>query len=422
MLEKRYIRKDGSLVWARVRAAPLPSASGGVRSTIGIIEDITDRKQLEEQLGQAEKMEAIGRLAGGVAHDFNNLLLAIRGYAELALEDVDEDAARAKRTLGQIKDAADRAASITSQLLAFSRKQMLLPRPIDLNRLVLDVEEMLKRFVGENVELVTRLDPELGAVKLDPVQMERALVNLTINAGDAMQGEGRLTIETKRVVRTSRSHLDGIPLGPGTYSRLSVTDTGVGMDAETRERVFEPFFTTKDGGTGLGLSTVYGFVDQSNGWIGADSQVGVGTTFSLYFLESLTIADAPVEPVADGDYRGSETILLVEDDDAVRALLAEVLRGYGYRVLLARDGQESLERARGERIDVMVTDVVMPRLGGVEAASALGRSHPDTRVVYMSGHVRDLSTFEREAAGRFLQKPFPPATLARTIREVVEEE
>jgi two-component system, cell cycle sensor histidine kinase and response regulator CckA len=421
-LEKRYLAKDGSPVWTNLLAVPIHAREGLPRYSIGIVENLRDRRLLEEELRQAQKMEAVGRLAGGVAHDFNNLLLAIRGYSELALGDLDEPGGNPREGIEQIRRAANRAAALTAQLLAFSRKQVLQPQVVELNGLVSGIEDLIRRFLGERIELETRLEPRLPRVRLDPVQMEQAITNLAINARDAMSENGTLTIETSSVVHGLR---DGPALKPGTYVRLSVADTGCGMDEGTKERIFEPFFTTKEGfGTGLGLSTVYGFVEQSNGVIVVESAPGEGSGFALYF----PAVETPVPPASEtprlSDTGGSETILLVEDEEVVRELLREVLEREGYSVLEAHDGQDALTVAAGHpgRIDVLVTDVVLPRMGGIEAAEALRASRPDLRLLFMSGHVRDVeAAAELRRLGSFLQKPFPPLTLTTRIRELLGE-
>lgn len=422
-LEKRYLAKDGSTVWGRVVAVPIRDSGGATRYTIGLTEDLRERRQLEEELRHAQKMEAVGRLAGGVAHDFNNLLLAIRGYSELALTELDETAGEARTDIERIKEATERAASLTGRLLAFSRKQILQPRPVDLSEIVAEAADLLRRVMGEGVELATNLEAELQPVQLDPLQMEQALLNLVINACDAMGDGGLLTIETANVVWNGAGG-EGVSIPPGPYVKLSVSDTGSGMDDATRQRVFEPFFTTKSsGGTGLGLSTVFGFVEQSGGHMLVDSEPGEGATFELYFppVDS-ALAPRDVRP-AQPDAAGTETILLVEDENIVRRMLKTVLTRAGFTVLEARDGEEALVVAARHpgKIDVMVTDVVMPRLGGVGTAEALRKSRPETRVIYMSGHVRDRGALEEiRATATFIQKPFAPAQLAAKVREVLD--
>jgi two-component system cell cycle sensor histidine kinase/response regulator CckA len=342
------------------------------------IRDMTERTELEEQLRHAQKMEAVGRLAGGVAHDFNNLLLAIRGYSELALGDLDETAGEARKYIDRIKEATERAASLTGRLLAFSRKQILQPRLVDLTELVSEAADLLRRVLGEGVELETNLEPELQPVQLDPLQVEQTLLNLVINAGDAMDDGGRLTIETANVV-CHRGPGEGVSIPAGPYVKLSLSDTGCGMDEVTKERLFEPFFTTKSSGsTGLGLSTVFGFVEQSGGHMLVDSEPGEGATFELYFppVDS-ALAPKEVRP-AQPDATGTETILLVEDENIVRRMLKTVLTGAGFWVLEARDGAEALVVAAGHagKIDLMVTDVVMPRSVGSESQRSYGSPDP----------------------------------------------
>jgi PAS domain S-box-containing protein len=420
-LELTARRRDGS-------AFPLeltvwPTRTGDTYHFNAFARDLTEQRALEEQLQQAQKMEAIGRLAGGVAHDFNNLLLAIRGYSELALGDLDGENAEAKRSIERIGEAADRAAALTASLLAFGRRQVLQPRPTDLNHLVSNLEDMIKPFLGERIELATRLGPGLGRVEVDPVRMEQAILNLTINARDAMNGSGRLTIETAAVEHRGRVR-DGLPLAPGRYVMLTVTDTGSGMDEETKGRIFDPFFTTKEEGSGLGLSTVYGFVEQSEGSIAVQSELGKGTIFLLYFPEVDAVAEPLTEMRPDAEEgEGAETILLVEDEDLVRTLLSGALRKAGYRVLEACDGEDALKvaAAHERQIDVLVTDVVMPNLGGVETAERLAETHPEARTIFMSGYAHDAGELAHPREGRlFLQKPFAASALTACLRELLD--
>jgi PAS domain S-box-containing protein len=400
---------------------------------LSIMVDITERKEaeatqakLEEQLRQAQKMESIGRLAGGVAHDFNNLLTVIQGYAELMqMRLASDDPLR--RSAAQIQQAAESAASLTRQLLAFSRKQILAPTRLDLNELVSNLHKMLKRLIGEDILLETNLTPNLHAVLADPGQMEQVLLNLVVNARDAMPTGGRLTLETANVELDQvylSTHLEA-PLGPAVM--LAVTDTGQGMDKQTQAQIFEPFFTTKTvgQGTGLGLSTVYGIVKQSGGDIHVYSEPGQGTTFKIY-LPAVETAAGPLSPEqAQPEVRGgSETILLVEDEEMVRSLILTVLEEEGYTLLEARRGEEALILARTHpgAIDLLITDVVMPEMSGRVLAGQLTALRPGLKVLYISGYTDDavvrhgLLTAEVE----FLSKPFSPTVLAGKVRAMLD--
>ncbi len=387
--------------------------------------DITEGRRLEEQLRQAQKMEAVGRLAGGVAHDFNNLLTAILGYCNLALEEMAPDAAN-RRDLEEIRDAGERAATLTRQLLAFSRRQTLQPQPVNLNGLVRHIEAMLRRMLGEDVELETALADDLPQVKADPATIEQIIVNLAVNARDAMPHGGRLLIETARV-DLDQAYADAhATVVPGSYVRLAVTDTGDGMDAATRARVFEPFFTTKPQGrgTGLGLSTVYGIVKQTGGYIWVYSEVGRGTVFKVYLplVERAAVATGEARAVASTP-KVSETILVVEDEDAVRGLTCEVLRRRGYRVLEATHGVDALRVVEGydAHIDLLLTDIVMPYMNGRDLAVQMATLRPSTKVLFVSGYTDHVATRQELAAGApFLQKPFTPDALARKVRGVLD--
>ena len=377
----------------------------------------------DEQLRQAQKMEAIGRLAGGVAHDFNNLLTAIIGYTDMIAERIDSND-QIGRDVAEIRKAADRGAALTRQLLSFSRKQFLNPTILDLNETVSGLLQMLPRVIGEHIQTTVSLAGDLSRVQADASQMEQVLVNLVLNARDAMPGGGNLTIETANVtLGEEQLAAENLSLAPGPCVMLSVTDTGVGMDAATRERVFEPFFTTKPKGkgTGLGLATVYGIVDQSGGGIGITSAPGRGTTVRIYLPATTAPKEAPppkVYPTLDS--AGHETVLLVEDNDSVRALAAKALRRRGYTVHEARDADDAIEWATtsGIRPHLLVTDVIMPGLSGPNLAARLLQLHPQLRVLYMSGYTGEATA----AHGKFwgavplLQKPFTPAALAERVR------
>ncbi|HEX8843853.1 MAG TPA: response regulator [Pyrinomonadaceae bacterium] len=394
----------------------------------GIARDVTKRKHLEEQLRQSQKMEAVGRLAGGIAHDFNNLLTAITGYSDLTLKRLRaEDPLR--RNVEEIKKAGDRAASLTRQLLAFSRKQVLQPKVLDLNAVVSDMEKMLGRLIGEDIELQTALSSELGSVRADPGQIEQVLLNLAVNARDAMPHGGNLIIETENVSLNEGYTTRHIAVKPGAYVMLAVSDTGCGMNEETQSRIFEPFFTTKEvgKGTGLGLSTVYGIVKQSGGNIWVYSEVGVGTAFKIYLprVEEAAQEYKPGHEVKE-PLDGTEIILLAEDDERVRNLVREVLEGYGYRVLEAEAGGAALSVAErhGGPIHLLLTDVVMPKMSGRELADRLVQSRPGMKVLYMSGYTDESIVHHGvlDAGTPFIQKPFEPEALARKVRELLDEE
>jgi signal transduction histidine kinase len=393
-------------------------------------DDITARRRAEEQkarleaqLQQAQKMESIGRLAGGVAHDFNNLLTVINGYSALALHQTQPGDPQFHR-LTEILLAGERAADLVRQLLAFSRRQVLQPEVLDLNATVGDVEKMLRRLVGEDVEIAVKLDPAVAPVLADRHQIEQVIMNLAVNARDAMPDGGTLTLET------GQRRLEGLcetchePIRPGTYVELTVRDSGMGMDAHTLEHLFEPFFTTKGvgHGTGLGLSTVQGIVIQSGGHVGVESEVGKGSSFHIY----LPVAERPTEqpralPVADAE-GGAETILLVEDQEEVRKFIATILGEYGYKVVLAQDAAEALLVCADQPVDLLVTDVVMPKMSGVELARRLRLTLPGLRTLFISGYSEDTHKREWASLGdeKLLQKPFAPKALAAKVREVLE--
>ena len=393
--------------------------------------DITERREAEdelhesrEQLLQSQKMEAVGRLAGGVAHDFNNLLTAIKGFTELLLLDFDQRDPRYPFA-HEIQAAANRAASLTRQLLAFSRKQVLQPRVIDLNASVTDMEKMLRRLIGEDVELVTNRAPDLGRIKADPGQIEQILLNLVVNARDAMPSGGRLAITTwNESVSPEQAQRHG-EAAPGTYAVVSVRDTGAGMSKEVQRRIFEPFFTTKEQGrgTGLGLSTVYGIVQQSGGFVSVESAPGEGADFRVYLPavdEGVPQTDQRLE---SGPVEGTETVLLVEDEKAVRVLVRRVLDRMGYTVLEAEHGPQALEimAARTEPVDLLLTDVIMPGMSGRELADQLQRSHPGIKVLFMSGYTDEaISQHGVLVSGvAFLETPCTPDILLRRVREVL---
>ncbi len=428
--EYRLIAKDGHVVWIRDQATIVHDDQGRALYGQGFLLDITgekgaqeERERLEAELRQAQRLEAVGRLAGGLAHDFNNLLTAIGGYTEFLIESLPDDA-RLRGDAEEIRKGVDRASALTRQLLAFSRRQVVERRSLDLNEIVTEMDRFLRRLIGTDIELVTLLAPGLGHVVGDRSQLEQVIVNLALNARDAMPAGGKLVIQTANVT-VGRPLAEGV--GPGDYVTLFVQDTGVGMDAETRARVFEPFFTTKDvgQGTGLGLSTIFGIVEQAGGRIHVQSEPERGTTFKIYLPRSeVAVPAEEAPPPAVTELGGTETILLVEDEDVLRALAARTLRSQGYRVLEARYATAALELwGRHEReIDLVVTDIVMPGMSGVELAEQLAEARADLPIVLMSGY-SDADVADRVplgSRGGFLQKPFTPTALLRTVREAVE--
>ncbi|MBA3346405.1 MAG: response regulator, partial [Gemmatimonadales bacterium] len=425
-LEMRCLTRAGRTIWMYLNCSVVQDVHGRPLYFLAYLRDITDRKSLEDQLRQAQKMEAVGQLAGGIAHDFNNLLTAILGHGELLLAEIGpEDPRRADVT--EITRAAHRAAALTRQLLAFSRKQVLQPRVINLNAVVNDLAAMLRRIIGEHVSLELLPDSSLGYVYADAGQLEQVITNLIVNARDAMPQGGTLTLRTANVHRhespdwEGRDHLVG-----GALVALSVTDTGIGMDDWILAHLFEPFFTTKElgRGTGLGLATVYGIVRQSGGQIQVRSQLNVGSTFTVY-LPQVQGADLPgAQTETPGNSPGGpETILVVEDEESVRTLTCRVLRAKGYRVLEAPTAQAALDFLRddSEKIDLLLTDVVMPQIGGPALAERCVREQPGLRVLYMSGYAEEA--IERQAAltggSSLLEKPFTADQLARGVREAL---
>jgi PAS domain S-box-containing protein len=412
------LTKDGRTITCEWYNTPLLDANGCFQGVLALALDITEKRSLEEQLRQSQKLEAIGQLAGGVAHDFNNLLTVITGYGELVLSSLPTGHP-ARELVGEMTKAGERAAGLTRQLLAFSRKAMLAPRVLDLNTVIIEIEKMLRRVIGEDVALSIRLQPGLGLVRADPGHLEQMILNLCVNARDAMPRGGRLTIETRNVAADETRRAPQV--------LLAVSDTGCGIPAEILPRIFEPFFTTKEHGkgTGLGLATVHGIVHQSEGRIEVSSEVGRGTTFRIYLprVEGATSTGKSLPGVRVMP-RGSETVLLVEDDDAVRALSRHVLAGCGYVILEAVDGEEAV-RVCGRHaapIHLLATDVVMPGLGGRALAQRLLELHPEMKVVYLSGYTDDAVVRHGilEEQVHFLQKPFSPLALAHKVREVLD--
>lgn len=427
----RILHRSGEIVWAELNTALIEWE--GRPATLNFLTDITSRKKaeqemasLQEQLRQSQKMEAIGRLAGGIAHDFNNLLTVIKGTCQLSLLDLREDDPL-RASLKEIERSAERAADLTRQLLAFSRKQILEPQVLDLNALIKNLDKMLRRILGEDIQLVTFLDDHLGRIKIDPGQMEQVIINLAVNAKDAMPQGGKLTLETAHVELDEEYARKHVSVKPGSYVMLSVSDTGIGMTPEVKERIFEPFFTTKEmgKGTGLGLSTVYGIVKQSGGNIWVYSELGQGTTFKIY----LPRVDEPLgeirREVFRGTARGSETILVVEDDETVRKLAVKLLQMHGYKVLDASDARQALHLCRDykEPIHLILTDVVMPEMSGRRLLEQMKEIHPEAKALYMSGYTDNVILHHGilEKGVEFLQKPFTLESLTRKVREVLDK-
>ncbi len=423
-VEVRWKRKSGRSILVRLSGCAV--AQPDDQQVIEFIaEDVTEHRILEDQFRQAQKMEAVGRLAGGVAHDFNNLLLIIRGYTEVLLERTNlYDPLHSK--IEAIMQAAERATSLTRQLLAFSRKQLLELKLVDLNAIVIGLDRLLKPLVGEGINLNYRLASDLGRARADAGQMEQVIMNLVVNAKDAMPSGGDIRIETSNVVLGEEIRNEYSYFQPGSYVVLTVSDTGHGMDKETQSRIFEPFFTTKEQGkgTGLGLSTVYGIIKQSRGYIFAQSQVNVGTTFRIYLprVEDAVDAQNPM-PVAKTAKGGSETVLLVEDEESVRELVKETLESKGYKVLEAEQGDVALRIATSHpgQIDILISDVVMPGMSGRDLAKKLSETHPHIKILYVSGYTEEAIIHQGvlEAGTAFLQKPFTLQALSRKVRDVL---
>ena len=421
-LETRYIARDGSEIWARVHVSPVRDPSGSPRMAVGTVEDVTAHKALEEQLRQASKMEALGRLAGGVAHDFNNLLTVVNGYADLLVDALGDDE-RAADAL-EIRRAGDRATELTSQLLAFGRRGSQELEPVDLNARIAALVPMLRRLLGEAIEFEVRLDPAIGAVEADPSQLDQVVMNLVVNARDAMLAGGRLKLTTSRV--------DSLPSEVGhdanrTWARLEISDTGVGIEPAVLDRIFEPFFTTKQKGrgTGLGLATVYGIVERMAGRIRVESAVGNGARF-IVDLPMSTSAPAPAATLEPGDRgSGNETILLVEDEQSVREFCKRTLELEGYRVVACGPAEAlALAASLGSELDLLVTDVVMPDMDGPAVAAAVAQFHPGLKVLFMSGYPRELekelSSVDEHAV--VLGKPFSSREIGEAVRRVLDRQ
>jgi PAS domain S-box-containing protein len=422
--EYRILRPDGSVRWIRARAWRVPATHGAGALLAGVAEDITDRRELEAQLRQAQKMEGIGQLAGGVAQDFNNLMTVITGYSDLVLESLEPGDAN-REMLEEILRAGRRAATLTRHLLAFSSRQLLAPKICAMNEIARRASATLASVLGEQVRVVVSLAPDAGSVCVDPDQTEQVLLNLGINARDAMPHGGTLTLETRNVTLRPGDGTGSAGVPPGPYVLLSIADSGIGMSPDIQGHLFEPFFTTKEPGQGrgLGLSTVHGFIRQSGGHIEAESAEGVGSTFRIY----LPLADAVAGTEPDGQARdaaqGMKTILLVEDEPAVRSLTSRILQRAGYSVLEAESGEEALEilGTRQDAVHLLLTDLVMPGMSGRAVAERVLALRPSIKVMFMSGYTDDMAVRQglAEEAVTFLSKPFPPLTLASKVRQVL---
>jgi PAS domain S-box-containing protein len=397
-----------------------PSKNGIIMRSM----DVTETRQLESQYRHAQKMEAIGRLAGSVAHDFNNALSVILGYSSMVLDDLKADDPM-RSDVNAIRQAAERASQLTRQLLAFSRQQALNLRAMSLNDIVVESERMLHRLLGEDIELVTRLERDAASIKVDSGQLDQVIMNLAVNARDAMPDGGKLTIETKNILLDEPYATGHFGVTPGSYVMLAMSDTGAGMSKETQAHIFEPFFTTKGPGkgTGLGLATVFGIVRQSGGNIWVYSEPGRGTTFRIYFPAVEAIAESGQEVAAPIALGGSETILLVEDQDDVRAVAMQILRRYGYQVIECRNGDEALVECerQARSIHLLLTDVVMPHINGRDLAQRLLTIRPDMRVLYMSGYTENavIEHGMLDSSMEYMQKPFAPEQLVRRVREIL---
>jgi PAS domain S-box-containing protein len=427
-VEVEWKRKSGAPTTVRLSGRPVRESDGSVACFEVFVEDVGEQRALAAQLRQAQKIEAVGRLAGGVAHDFNNLLMVIKGYTEMLLKDLPKEQPQ-HAYAQEVMRAADQAVSVTQQLLAFSRKQVLAPKVLDLNSVLLDMSRMLPRLIPEDIEISLLPAKNLGLVKTDPGQVQQVLMNLVLNARDSMPRGGKLGIETSNVELTQDYAFWHVSVTPGPYVMLAVSDTGEGMDAETQARIFEPFFTTKEKGkgTGLGLATVYGIVKQSGGYIWVYSEAGKGTTFKVYFprvegtAEKVRVQDPPGAWIT-----GSETLLLVEDDEGVRELAREFLQKRGYHVLVATGGRQAVQLVEQHPgpIHLMITDVVMPGMSGRELVDRVATRRRGMRVLYVSGYTEDavLQHGVENAGTMFLSKPFALSALARKVREVLAGE
>jgi two-component system, cell cycle sensor histidine kinase and response regulator CckA len=422
--ENTRVTKDGRDVEVSLTLSPVRDRTGGISAIAEITRDITASKELERQFLQAQKMESVGRLAGGIAHDFNNLMTAVIGFSELMLARMDSGDAN-RDHVAEIKRSGERAAALTQQLLAFGRRQVQRPVVLDLNAVVSDLQTMLDRLIGDDIDLCTTLTADPWSVKMDRSHLEQVVMNLAINARDAMPRGGKLTIETANIELDEEFASKHFGAEPGCYVLVLVSDTGIGMDEDTKTRIFEPFYTTKEEGTGLGLSTVFGIVKQSNGHVWVDSVVGEGSTFRVYLprTEERAALKKPLHPGA-APAGGSETVLVVEDEEGVRELVRELLQEAGYTVLAAGRGKEAIEvgRARGEEIDLLITDMIMPEMSGRRVADELRSGRPDMRVLYMSGYTGDAMVHRGllDPNASFIVKPFASRDLMTMVREILD--
>ena len=419
-------RKDGSLYTEYLTITPVLGESGAIAHFVAIKEDITERLQLQAQLLQAQRMESVGRLAGGVAHDFNNLLSVILGWTAMALEELPADHA-IRPSLEEVLKAGEGAAGLTRQLLAFSRQQVVEPTLFCLTDLVVEMDKLFRRLIGEDIQFATRSEPDLGTVKMDRGQLEQVLMNLVVNARDAMPEGGKITIETSNVTLDAEYPRHHAGVTPGEYVMLAVSDSGVGMSEEVKTRLFEPFFTTKESGkgTGLGLATCFGIAQQAGGHIGVYSEEGVGTTMKVYLPRRRDVAAAASRHLERASVRGVETILLVEDEPAVRRVSARMLEGQGYRVLLASSGEEALRVVEDGRepIHLLLTDVILAGgMSGRVLAERVRALRPELKVLFVSGYTSDVTILHGllEQGVTLVQKPFTAESLNRTVREVLD--
>jgi len=428
-VEVEWKRKDGLPLLVRLSGRGVPNDAGDLQELEIIVEDVTERRALEKQLHQVRKFEAIGQLAGGIAHDFNNVIGAMMGWAELGSEQAPADS-RLSEYFKKIRTQAGRAAGLTRQLLAFARRQILEPQDIQLNTVVTDVLSLLEKVIGKDVEIRTSLAAELSAVRADSSQIEQVLMNLCLNARDAMPSGGCLIIETRNTNLDEDACRRTPGLSPGRHSELIVSDDGIGMDAKTREHIFEPFFTTKEPGkgTGLGLATVFGIIRQHGGFVAVDSELNRGTTFRIYLpavkSAGVNLAQPNFKPEEASFRGGKETLLVADDHEGIREMVRTALEGCGYRVLLAVNGEEAIRifEEHSSEIGLVVLDMVMPRIGGLEAAKRMKQIRPDLPVIFTTGYSSDNEALTKviAAGGAVVEKPFDPKKLARRVRECLD--